>query len=94
MQAANVRVESAPGNQGKQIVKEHTVSIGKQGIDRVVRWAAITGIRGTGLLAMGMPLLNVSVPMEVPGANTAPLATPRLPLTFPLPLSVWLLAKL
>jgi hypothetical protein len=36
-----------------------------------VRWAAITGIRGAGLLAIGMPLLNVSVHHYTPEDFTA-----------------------
>jgi hypothetical protein len=38
-------------------------------------------------------LLNVSVPIDVPGATVAPLATTIVPLTPPFPFSVWPLAK-
>ncbi len=68
------RKESAPVGVYSGTVQEQYVPYvlpQENGNKSDVRWAAITGIRGTGLLAIGMPLLNVSVHHYTPEDFTA-----------------------
>jgi beta-galactosidase/beta-glucuronidase len=68
------RKESAPVGVYSGTVQEQYVPYvlpQENGNKSDVRWAAVTGIRGTGLLAIGMPLLNVSVHHYTPEDFTA-----------------------
>lgn len=46
VQTADVRVETALGKQGEQVLKENAVAIGKQRVDRIGRWLPLPAREG------------------------------------------------